>query len=291
MNKYKIGLFSVMKNIGSAYNKPQNELKNYLKSSKNKILIVSDPTRLSRNLTNFKEIFDTCVRNNHKIAIVSHNSIYDCRIKSNYQILVEFIRLAEKESKDIGDRVRRTYEYKKSRELPWGKTRDSRDVIISCDKENKISYLIKLLATEGSNISEIRTLINSLKTKTSEPFEIIEYSGKEEKVLICETLPYPMKAKNICDTLNVYGITYRNRKWYAKDVVSVLINFRKLNYNNEIIDPETGLPMTKSKMRKLATKADDDVDNLCNDFNDVLTTTTTSDKKNEWICVYYNPSI
>ena len=103
-----------------------------------------------------------------------------------------------------------------------------------------------------------------------------------------------MKEKNICDTLNIYGITYRKRKWTIKDVVSVLINFRKLNYDNEMLDPETGLPMTKSKMRKLSTTSDKDVDSLCVDFNSVLSSENdenTVNNQNEWLCIYYNPAI
>ena len=63
----KIGVYTVLKNIGSAFNKPQTDLKNILKSCKNKLLVVFEPARLSRNLKNFKEIYKICEKNNHDI--------------------------------------------------------------------------------------------------------------------------------------------------------------------------------------------------------------------------------
>jgi DNA invertase Pin-like site-specific DNA recombinase len=213
MKNWKIGIYGILKNIGSAFSKPQTDLKNYLKNCKNKVLIVYEANRLSRNLNNFKDIYNICKKNKHKIAIVNMNMIFDCNLRSNYEILFDLIFKAEKESRDMGARISRTYQYKKSRETLWGKMRDSMDNIVDNPKELMISSLIHLLGKKDSNVENISSLIFKLTPlENPEPFELVEYTKTNLEETNYKKLPYSMDDNNIALTLNIYSIKYRNRK-------------------------------------------------------------------------------
>ena len=222
----KIGIYTVLKNIGSAFNKPQTDLKNILKSCKNKLLVIFEPSRLSRNLKNFKEIYKICEKNNHDIAIVIINTILNIKLKCNYKILFDLIKKAEQESIDMGKRISRTIQYKKSRELAWGKKRDVNNNIVDNDYEIKISKLIWLLRTKDSYITEIKNLIAEVGTiEDVEPFEIVEYTkDKEEYTVIDDKLPYVMSVKNIEETFKLYGIRKRKARWTSKDIYQFIYN-------------------------------------------------------------------
>ena len=257
------GIFKILKDIGSAFSKPQTDLKNVLRSCKNKLVVVFEPSRLSRNTTNFRIIYKICEKNKHSIAIVTFNTIFDYRIKSNYKLLFDLITQAQQESIDLGRRISRSYQYKKSKELPWGKKRTEMGVVDN-DFEFKISHLIHLLNTEGSLIEEIRNLINIVgKTDGKEPFEIIEYTRNG----VCndwssETLPYPMSPKNIFETLRIYEVPRRQRKWNREDVVNILSSTESTNYENII-------------------------DNLM----DIDIDTTLAPIQREWIIIWYDPLV
>jgi len=275
MKAHQIGIYGVLKNIGSAFRKPQTDLKNYLKGCKEKILIVYEANRLSRNLTNFRDIYNICKKNKHMIAIVNINQIFNCQQSCSYEILFYLIAKAEKESRDMGERISRTYQYKKSRETVWGKIRDDHDNIVDNERELKISRLILLLSNSGSSVSEISRLVLSLTTiENPEPFEIVEYTRNTTEDLKCATLPFEMSDDNIANTLNVYGIMHRRRKW-----------------NNFLIRSVINLPSTK----KVRGRPDSSIDDLCTDFVNVLTPPVTpppvSQSVPEWICVYYDPNI
>lgn len=257
------GIFKTLKDIGSAFSKPQTDLKNVLKSCKNKLLIVFDPSRLSRNLVNFREIYKICERNKHSIAIVSMNTIYDYRIKSNYKLLYDLINHAQQESIDLGRRISRSYQYRKSKELPWGKMKNELGITINNETELKISHLIKLLNTEGSSVETIQKLINDVgKMEGKDPFEIVEYtrSGVCNDLTI-ENLPYPMAIRNIVETLNIYEVPGRHPRWRKEHVCNILSTHENV---------------------------DSDISEI---LMDVDLNTTFSPVRQEWLCVWYDPSV
>jgi DNA invertase Pin-like site-specific DNA recombinase len=218
-----MGVHSVLKNTGSAFNKPQTELKNLLKSCKGKTVVVFEPNRLSRNLENFKEIYKICKKNKHDIAIVNMNTVFDHRISSNYEILVKLIAAAQKESADMGARISRTARYNKSRRPEWGNMRDDRDNIVPNKIERAITRLIMLLSTRGSSIAEIKTMVNTVgKMEGKEPFEIEEYDRSGRTDLENDKLPYPMSPSNIAETFKIYEIKKRRANWTSQDIKDIL---------------------------------------------------------------------
>jgi DNA invertase Pin-like site-specific DNA recombinase len=279
------GTFKILKDIGSAFNKPQTDLKNILKSCKNKTLIVYEANRLSRNLKNFKEIWDICVKNKHDIAIVNINTVFNHQISSNYEILYKLIKKAEDESRDMGRRISRTISYKKTLQISWGYSRDNTGKIVLNKIENKITKLILLLGNRGSSINDIKTLINQVgKTEGKDPFEIIEYGCEKEGLVnvyrettINDYLPNGMSSKNIEDTLKIYEIRKRTSRWTVKDINLVL-----RSKSNSVID-------------NIITE-----DDLCDDLNDTTLNTNIPVNTNEvvitpdeskWISVWYDPTI
>ena len=218
-----IEVFKTLKEVGSAFKsfkgrKTVLDLKRSLSSCKDKTLVVFEANRLSRNVSNFREIYNICTKNRHNIAIVNINTVFNYNIRSNYEILYEMIVEAQEESAAMGRRISRTAAYKKSRETEWGKMRNELDEIVDNPVELKISKLIKLLYTPKSSVEEIKNLIEELKTTDIEPFELVFCEeGKQDKDIYGLT-PMGMNANNIEETFKIYGIRKRRAKWYAKDI-------------------------------------------------------------------------
>ena len=274
LETHKLGVFSIFKNTGSAFKTPQTELKTFLKTCKNKILVVFEPNRLSRSILNFTEIAKICIKNKHKIAIVSMNSIFDMNDRTDYNNLKNMIEISQRESEEMGRRISRSYQYKKSREPVWGKMRDDRDRIIDNPREQKINLLIRLLGTKDSNIEEIRNLVNELGvTENKEPFEIV-YHIKETTEEIGDKLPEAMSIKNIIDTLKIYEIKRRRRLNWTNDEITTILSSNQIRRHIDL-----------------------NVDNLCNDFNTVINSNPIpvpvpmQNIVPEWIKIWYVPSI
>lgn len=237
LETHKLGVFSIFKNSGSAFKTPQTELKNFLKTCKNKILVVFEPNRLSRSILNFTEIAKICTKNKHKIAIVSMNSVFDMNDHTDYNNLKNMIEISQRESYEMGRRISRTYQYKKSREPAWGKMRNDFDKIVDNPREQKINKLIKLLGTAGSSFTEVNNLINEVGvTSNKEPFEIVEYNNSSTTDLRIsdDKIPYEMSVKNIIDTLKYYEIKRRRRLNWTNAEIQEILNDRKINTRVDI---------------------------------------------------------
>lgn len=273
-----IEVFKTLKEVGSAFKsfkgrKTVLDLKRSLSSCKDKTLVVFEANRLSRNVSNFREIYNICTKNRHNIAIVNINTVFNYNIRSNYEILYEMIVEAQEESAAMGRRISRTAAYKKSRETEWGKMRNELDEIVDNPVELKISKLIKLLYTPKSSVEEIKNLIEELKTTDIEPFELVFCEeGKQDKDIYGLT-PMGMNANNIEETFKIYGIRKRRAKWYAKDIASIILK-RPLIKNTFTLNN-----LTKSMKH--------------NSLTPQLPRQQNEEKKiePEWIAVWYDPKI
>ena len=179
----------------------------------------------------------------------------------------------------MGKRISRTIQYKKSKELAWGKKRDVNNNIVDNEYEIKISKLIWLLRTKDSSISEIKNLISEVSTiEDVEPFEIVEYTkDKEEYTVIDDKLPYIMSVKNIEETFKLYGIRKRKARWTSRDIYQFTYNTEKFKFCES---------------------------EICNDFINlnVVTEQTTESVSNKsfieekiktiaWVAIYYDPKL
>lgn len=279
LDTHNMGIFSILKNTGSAFKSSQIEVKNLLKTCKNKTLVIYEPNRLSRNITNFREIYNICKKNNNNIAIVNMNTIFDIRVTSNYKILYDLIEIAQRESYEMGRRISRTYQYKKNREPAWGKMRNDLDIITDNPVEQKIDKLIKLLGKKGSSFAEVRNLINEVGvTRGKEPFEIVEYNNTsiDDIVIVNDKIPNEMSVKNIIDTLKYYEIRRRKRiNWSSREIQEIIDNIHRNNMVN--------------------------IDNLCDDLNAVTNLSRTvpapipqvplSQTTPGWVRIWFIPEI
>ena len=239
-------IFKSLKEVGSSYLKKQYDLINILKNCKNKTLVVYEASRLSRNVRNFKEIYNICSKQKHDIAIVNMNKIFQHDNNDNYEILLKLVEKSENESREIGQRISRTLRYKKSMELPWG-------VI---ERDNDIKKLIRLLGTTKSSINRIKNLIEKVgNIEGKEEFAIVEYSngcaGYDRE--ITDFLPYAMTTKEIIAVLNEYEIKKRNIKFKSSDISEILndndnLGLDRLQVSDDdrwmclYYDPNIGLP-------------------------------------------------
>ena len=277
MRRNGLRMFKTIKDIGSAFRSSQNELKTVLRSCKNKIIVVYEPSRLSRNTRTFKDIYDICRKNKHNIGIVTMGMIFNHGVSSNYEILYKLIQKAEQESVELGRRISRSIRYKKSRETVWGKKRNEDDLIVDNDRELQITKLIVMLGREGSSTDVITRLINKLKTVETEPFEIVEYDSKPTSDSVDTfgegKLPYGMSSKNIAETLNLYGIKKRKAKWQVSDIRSIRDN----DINN---------------IQRRPIVSSSDINNLVDDFGSVnVNNRSESKEESTWLCVMYSPSL
>ncbi len=281
MDLHDISVYSVTKHVGSAYNTPQEELKQLLKSCRNKILIVYEPNRLSRNIENFNKIWKICKERRHTIAIVSHARVFNPNNDIDYNDLLGLIRQAQKESADMGARISRTAQYKKSREPAWGKTRTETGEIIDNFHEKRIAKLIMLLSTAGSLVSDIQKLISEVgNTEGQEPFEIVEYQKGKPDIEI-KVLPYPMSLKNIENTLKLYGVRKRRSRWTTKDIYSILSS-------GQLFMEEDSIDDLCSDFEEISAYTNDET---MTDVSDVVNVVEMTEKPLEWITIWYDPSI
>lgn len=225
-------VYSILKTVGSAYTGKQEDLINTLKICKGKNLVVFEANRLSRNVENFEKIYDICTKNKHKITIVNLGRTFDCdgnKYGLDYVTLLNLIIAAQKESEDMGARISRTLQMKKAQQAPWGKTKDAFGSFVNDIREQNISLLVKLLATEGTSVRKITELVNSLgNTVGKDRFEIIEfdiYNRNDITDVTGRRLPSAMSSGNILETLHYYEIKHRNRKFNRDDVSEIIVTY------------------------------------------------------------------
>lgn len=258
-----MGIFMSIKTTGSAYRgcEPQRQLINVLKSSKNKIVYVYEPNRLSRNAKVFDEIATICNKNKHRIFVVVMNRMFE-----DFTELRPLIINAEREAYDMGQRVSRTYKFKKSREPAWGDMRNDRGDIVNNPHEQMINHLICLLGSPGSSVSEIASLLDKVgNTSDKEPFELVEYDRYSTVDLHVTHLPYGMSAKNIADTLKYYEVRHRKRvNWTTREISNIIRKNPKL-----ISEPES-----KEKVE-----------------SSVQIKPSVGIKETQWIHIWYDPII
>ena len=280
MDANNIEIFSVHKHVGSAYKTPQTELKQILNNSRNKILFVYESNRLSRKVENFNKIWNICKRRNHVIACVTECRVFYPKKQEDYFGLLKLIEIAQKESSDMGRRISRTAEYKRSKEPLWGKERNDKGELVDNRKEIMISKLICLLGSSGSSVSEIRYLISQVgSVEDRDAFEIVEYDvGTDGFSRDVDKLPYPMSLKNIEDTLKIYNVRKRKARWTIKDIKAVL----------------QSTPVIQSPIHS--------VESLCEDFEMVNTgdegdnesdsqvDENINNQGKEWIVIWYDPA-
>ena len=283
-NILKCKVYTTIKAVGSAYKscEPQQQLSSVLHNTRYKTIYVYEPSRLSRNVESFLKLWHICYYRKHKIYILSLNRFFSTDDQKDFDDLLNYIILAQKESEDLGNRISRSYQYKKSREPVWGKTRDENNDIVDNPMEQKISKLICLLGTPGSSVTEISNLIEEVGvTQYKEKFSLVEYSRSSCEEIDVTHLPYAMSPKNIIDTLKYYEIKHRGRlTWYNKEIFDILKNkndTKNVNgYNTSIDDLVNAFEIISKEEENKEEEKKEEIE--------------SPKKVKEWIYIWYDPS-
>ncbi len=294
-NSKGMKIFQILSEVKSAYNSKQTELKKLLSSCKHKNLFVTEVSRISRNCADFEEIANICIQNYHVIYISSSQSCFNLRNITDLYSMKNLVVQAENESRDIGIRIKRTYEMKKSKRdavgiIDIGYKYNGNGSVEIDEAQIAILRLIYLLSNSGSSIREISQLVNNLRQKClDEPFEIVEYnptgySMSDDRIISDPVLPYPMSDSNIASTLNIYGIfRYENGKqtsykWNAYQVELWFETSSKCDFVN------LQLCSNFSNQATISTNESS---------KDISMTTGGGGEEGEvtWISIWYNPAI
>ncbi len=236
--KHNLVLDRVLKLIGSAYNKPQNELFSMLNSAKKRVIVFANASRLSRSEANFEKIWAVCKKQGHVVALADTDTYYYPDNHVCHSLLLTLVQAAEAESRQIGINIRRSIAHKRKFETVYGTrhTPDGTDVIPD-PKELSVVSLIYRLSEAGSDIKSIASTIRDLSPLNAvefEPFEVIEtdskpvYDKRTERYLkspekvITDKLPYGYEPSAIVDTLRAYRIRRRGRLWTLHDIEELL---------------------------------------------------------------------
>jgi len=198
----------------------QEALYTFINSNENLNLIVYDPSRLSRNLKDYVDFMDYCKKKNIIIHFVQDELItsnnLDCK-----KILSEIID-GESESKNIGLRVKRSINYRKSRGIykssipKYGYLYNKKQLFVN-NEEQLIIKLIKNLYW-GSSINTINKMLFKI---TGDKHELYFITAPEEQVTHVEY--GNMRIIDIVYFLNSIPISKRNKSWNSA-AISKIVN-------------------------------------------------------------------
>lgn len=216
-------LLSTIKHVGSAYNRRQTELLSLMTTMRNQAVIVSDLSRLTRNMDTLTEIEKIGCSRSLSIIDASTGKIYNLTNLCDRLLLEDEIEKTHAESVAISKRMIRSHMHRKSTSTEFGYTRDVDENLVRHEGEQIVLCLIAQLKTEGADIKFIAEDIQYLAKKNADaPFELVEIDdGKDDVDVPYTRMPYPMSSEEIAITLRYYGIKKRTNLWCDEDIDNV----------------------------------------------------------------------
>ena len=195
--------------IGSATNiKKLKKLIDILNNNININIIISDASRLCRNINDYNNIINICLKNNIIIHDINNNII--TTDMSNIIQLMNKIKIGELESLILSKRLKQSISYRKS-------------INKYVPSIAKFGYEFKYINSEKKLVLNnkeqlIIKLINNLYNKKKFKHLIKKYHNKKIKI-------HNIKYKSISDIykfLNNNKILNRNKKWYYYSIKKLL---------------------------------------------------------------------
>ncbi len=234
-NNYKI--IDIVHEVCSAkeMNK-QEKLIQLINSNENIHIIIHDPSRLSRNVSDFTQLLHICETKKITLHFVSDNLITNNN--NDIKTVLSSVYDSEIEIKTLSKRVKASIEQRKRNKtyLPsvprYGYTYFKKIIndkivrtVLKNEQEQKVIGLINKMYL-GSDIKPVQTILKEL---TGETHEIFNWKNPEEKV---SKIEYGnMTFVDIANFLNSIELTKREREW-TPDSVSDIINERNLTKFN-----------------------------------------------------------
>lgn len=214
----------------------QKKLIELINSNENIHIIIHDPSRLSRNISDFTQLLHICETKKITLHFVSDKLITNNN--TDIKTILSSVYDSEIEIKTLSKRVRASIEQRKRNKtyLPsvprYGYSYEkelNNDRIIRTVKKNESEQKVIGLINKmywGSNIKPVENILQEL---TGETHEIFNWINPEEKVSKIEF--GNMTFVDIANFLNSIELTKREREW-TPDSVSDIINERNLTKFN-----------------------------------------------------------
>ena len=210
----------------------QSQLINAINSNHNVNLIVYEPSRLSRNISDFTQLLHICQDKNITIHFVADGLV--TTNNNDVKIILSAVYDGETEIKTLSKRVKASVEQRKKNKtyLPsiskygyaYVKSIVGNKIIKSICKENYEQKVIELINMMywGCTIKSAEVLIKQL---TDKPHKICDWSNPDEQVT--KIAHGNMRFIDIAEFLNSIELFRRGKPWNANSI-SDIINGRNL---------------------------------------------------------------
>lgn len=216
-NNYKV--IQTYAEISSATNLNKQKKLLEIIDFKNINLVILEPSRFSRNLTNFVDILNKC-KNNNIILHFVHDELISTS-NNDMKIILSKIIDSQIESEVLGSRIKRSIQYRKMNKTyfpsickygyKYNKNNNKLEPLIY---EQDIIILIKNLYY-GSSFCDLEKLLLKI---TNQQHDLCFKAGDEESTLKYGNMCY----KDISTFLNSISILNRNKNWSSLAISKII---------------------------------------------------------------------
>jgi DNA invertase Pin-like site-specific DNA recombinase len=225
-NKYNI-VYCVNEVCSAKIITNQKKLLDIIDNNSNIHLIICEPTRISRNLTDFTQLLTLCKQKNIIIHFVSDNLITNNT--NDIKIILSSVYTGELEIKTLSNRIKKSIEHRKrnntylSSTPKYGLQYERKFVNNKINKIVKKNYIEQLIITCINKLywgSDIKSINEILFTLTNETHEIFDTNNENE---IIDKIEYGnMTFIDIANFLNSNNIFRRNKLWSGNSISNLI---------------------------------------------------------------------
>lgn len=218
----------------------QKKLIDIVSSNNDFHLIIYDPSRISRNISDFAQLLQTCETKKITIHFITDNLVTNNN--SDIKVVLSSIYDSEIEIKTLSKRVKASIEQRKRKNtylssIPkYGYLHEKQingDKVVKFvkknEKEQKIINLINKMYL-GSQIKDIQELLLSL---TGEHHEIFNCKNQDEKITFIEY--GNMCFIDIANFLNSIELLRRNTPWTGNSISDIINERNRIDIPKNIV--------------------------------------------------------
>jgi DNA invertase Pin-like site-specific DNA recombinase len=225
-NKYNI-ICSVNEICSAKIITNQKKLLDIIDNNCNINLIICDPTRISRNLTDFTQLLTLCEQKNIIIHFVSDNLITNNT--NDIKIILSSVYTGELEIKTLSKRIKRSIEHRKRNKTylsstpKYGLQYEKQFINNKINKIVKKNYIEQLIITCINKLywgSDIKSINEILFTLTNVTHEI--YDKNNENTIIDKIEYGNMTFVDIANFLNSNNIFRRTKLWSGNSISNLI---------------------------------------------------------------------
>ncbi len=220
VEKNNLNLSDIVTEVASAYYYEQTSINELLKL-KNITIIVTDLSRLSRNVIKFKEYTQKMIHNNIRLISIKeeiNNSLSNTNVFLKALKIVEHYQFQIKQMiEKTRNKVNNNWDFRSNR---FGKKiifKNKIRKLVDDNNEIKVIELIKALKRE-TNVNIINQFLKRVIPKINRLIELRNKKGELTRNLIENKLDY----NTIANILNSYQIYNRGKKWNINSINKII---------------------------------------------------------------------